>query len=209
MSDSFWPRGLQHSRLPCPSPTPRACSNSCPSSRWCHPIISSSVVPFSSCLQSFPASGKHWLLSNYQKKGSKAELYNSHESLEVKKRYYWVFFWTPVTSLLSLIPQSHSLNPNDCLTQEGKKIYELTFSTYLKPLSYSWISSLINSSPQAMRILAPLYVVSKLVPQFTSELNTHLNWPCFICICVHFLHYVPIKCFPFRRVSVNLWQVSE
>ena len=44
-------------RLPCPSPTPRACSNSCPSSQWCHPTISSSVVPFSSCLQSFPASG--------------------------------------------------------------------------------------------------------------------------------------------------------
>ena len=44
-------------RLPCPSPTPRACSNSCPSSQWCHPTISSSVIPFSSCLQSFPASG--------------------------------------------------------------------------------------------------------------------------------------------------------
>ena len=51
------PQGLQHTRLPCPSPTPRACSNSCPSSQWCHPTISSSVVPFSSCLQSFPASG--------------------------------------------------------------------------------------------------------------------------------------------------------
>ena len=57
MSDSLWSCGLQHARLPCPSPTPRACSNSCPSSRWCHPTISSSVVPFSSCLQSFPAWG--------------------------------------------------------------------------------------------------------------------------------------------------------
>ena len=57
LSDSLWSRGLQHSRLPCPSPTPRAFSNSCPLSRWCHPTISSSVVPFSSCLQSFPASG--------------------------------------------------------------------------------------------------------------------------------------------------------
>ena len=51
------PSGLQHARLPCPSPTPRACSNSCPLSRWCHPTISSSVIPFSSCLQSFPAWG--------------------------------------------------------------------------------------------------------------------------------------------------------
>ena len=51
------PDGLQHTWLPCPSPTPGACSDSCPSSWWCHPTISSSVVPFSSCLQSFPASG--------------------------------------------------------------------------------------------------------------------------------------------------------
>ena len=55
MSDSLQPQGLQHARPPCPSPTPEACSNSCPSSQWCHPTISSSVVLFSSCLQSFPA----------------------------------------------------------------------------------------------------------------------------------------------------------
>ena len=57
LSDSLWPHGLQHSRLPCPSPTLRVCSNSCPLSLWCHPTISSSVTPFSSCPQSFPASG--------------------------------------------------------------------------------------------------------------------------------------------------------
>ena len=57
MSNSLLPHGLQHTSPPCPSPSPRACSNSCPSSRWCHPTISSSVVPFSSFLQSFPASG--------------------------------------------------------------------------------------------------------------------------------------------------------
>ena len=55
MSDSLWLHGLQHARLPCPSPSPRACSNSCPLSQWCHPSILSSVIPFS-CLQSFPAS---------------------------------------------------------------------------------------------------------------------------------------------------------
>ena len=57
MSDSLWPHGLKYARLPCVSPTPGACSNSCPSSWWCHPTISSSVVRFSSCLQSSPASG--------------------------------------------------------------------------------------------------------------------------------------------------------
>jgi len=57
MSDSLQPHGLQHARPPCPSPTPRVYSNSCPLSQWCHPTISSSVIPFSSCPQSFPASG--------------------------------------------------------------------------------------------------------------------------------------------------------
>ena len=57
MSNSLWPHGLQHARPPCPSPTPSVYPNSCPLSRWCHLTISSSVVPFYSCLQSFPVSG--------------------------------------------------------------------------------------------------------------------------------------------------------
>ena len=75
VSNSLPPHGLQHTRPPCPSPSPEACSNSHPLSWWCHPTSSSSVVPFSSCLQSFPASGpflmsrlfprwpKYWSLS--------------------------------------------------------------------------------------------------------------------------------------------------
>ena len=57
MSDSLWPHKSQHTRPPCPSPTPRVYPNPCPLSRWCHPAISSSVILFSSCPQSFPASG--------------------------------------------------------------------------------------------------------------------------------------------------------
>ena len=57
MSDSLWPHELQHVRLPCPSPTLRVYPNPCPLSQWCHPTISSSVIPFSSRLQSFPGSG--------------------------------------------------------------------------------------------------------------------------------------------------------
>ena len=56
VSDSLWPHELRHTRLPCPSLSPGVCSNSCPLSQRCHPTISSSVIPFSSCLQSFPAS---------------------------------------------------------------------------------------------------------------------------------------------------------
>ena len=74
MSDSLWPHGLQQAKLPCPSPTPRACSNSCPSSRCCHTTISSTVVPFSSCLQSLPASGSfpmsHFFLSGGENIGA-------------------------------------------------------------------------------------------------------------------------------------------
>ena len=70
MSDCLRPHGLQHARPPCPSPTLWACSNSC---RWCHPTISSSVVPFSSCLQSFPASGS-FPISQFLSSGGQSKL---------------------------------------------------------------------------------------------------------------------------------------
>ena len=67
MSDSLWSHGLQHARLPCPSPSLRVCSNSCSLNQWCHPTISSSAVPFSSYLQSFTTSGSFlmsWLFAS-------------------------------------------------------------------------------------------------------------------------------------------------
>ena len=74
--DPLQPHGLQHARAPCPSPIPGACSNSCPLSWWCHPTISSSVVPFSSWLQSLPASGSfpmsHFFASGGQRIGVSA-----------------------------------------------------------------------------------------------------------------------------------------
>ena len=69
VSDSLRPCGLQHAMLPCPSPTPGAYSNSCPSSWWCHPTISSSVIPFSSCLQSFPESGSFQMSQLFESGG--------------------------------------------------------------------------------------------------------------------------------------------
>ena len=70
VSDSLWPHGLQHASLPCPSPNPRVYSNSCPLSQWCHPTISSSVIPFSGLL-SFPASGS-FLMSQLFTSGSQS-----------------------------------------------------------------------------------------------------------------------------------------
>ena len=84
--DSLQPHGLQHTRLLCPSPTPGACSISCPLSRWCHPTISSSVIPLSSCLQSFPASGfcfffPKWVNSPHQV-AKLLELQLQHQSFQ-------------------------------------------------------------------------------------------------------------------------------
>ena len=89
-SDSLWPHGLQHTRPPCPSPTPRIYSNSCPLSQWCHPTISSSVVPFSSCLQSFPASGS-FPISQFFASGGQSIGVSASTS---------VFHWTFRTDLL-------------------------------------------------------------------------------------------------------------
>ena len=67
VSDSLWPHESRHARTPCPSLSPKDCSNSCPLSRWCHPAISSSVVPFFSCPQSLPASGSfQWVNSSHE-----------------------------------------------------------------------------------------------------------------------------------------------
>ena len=85
MTDSLWPHGLQHAGLPCPSLTPRACSNSCPSSQWYHPTISSSVIPFCSCFQSFPASGSFAMISSLHQVAKVLELQLQHQSFQ------WMF----------------------------------------------------------------------------------------------------------------------
>ena len=89
-SDSLQPHGLQHTRLSCPSPTPGVYSNSCPLSRWCHPTISSSVIPFSSCLQSFPASRSFLMSQFFASDGQVLEFQLQHQS----------FQWTFRTDLL-------------------------------------------------------------------------------------------------------------
>ena len=93
--------GLQHARLPCSSPTPRACSNSCPLSRWCHPTISSSVVPFSSCLQSFPALGSFQKSQFFTSGGQSIGLSASASVLAMNIQDWFPLGWTSWISLLS------------------------------------------------------------------------------------------------------------
>ena len=101
MSDSLQPHGLQlqQTRLPCPSPTPGACSNSCPLSWWCHPTISFSVVPFSSCLQSFPASGSLPMSQSFASSGQNIGALASASVLSMN-----IQGWLPLglTGLISL-----------------------------------------------------------------------------------------------------------
>ena len=101
MSDSLRPHGLQHTRPPCPSPTPGAYPNSRPSSQWCHPTISSSVIPFSSCLQSFPASGSFPMSQLFASGGQSIGVSASASVLPMKTQDWSPLGWTGWISLQS------------------------------------------------------------------------------------------------------------
>ena len=101
MSNSLQPHGLQHATLPCPSPTPRVYSNSRPSSRWCHPTISSSVVPFSSDLQSFPASGSFPMSQFFASGGQNIGVAPSTSVLPMNIQDWSPLGWTGWISLQS------------------------------------------------------------------------------------------------------------
>ena len=147
MSNSLWPHGLQHARLPYPSPTPGACSNSCPLSWWCHPTLSSSVVPLSSCLQSSPASGSFptsWLFaSGGQNIGSSA-------SASVLPMNIQDWFPLGLTGLISLQSKglSRVFSDTTVLLLLGKiqllVVYILHFQPHYSPPSLAPYSEIIG-----------------------------------------------------------------
>ena len=94
VSDSLWPHGMQHARPPCPSPTPGADSNSCPLSRWCHPTISSSVIPFSSCPQSLPASRSFQMSQLFESGGQSIRVSASTSVLPMNTQDWSPLGWT-------------------------------------------------------------------------------------------------------------------
>ena len=101
MSDSLWCHGLQHPRLPCPSPAPRICSNSCPLSQWCQPTISSSVFPFSSHRQSFPTSGSFPMSQFFTEGGQSIGTSASASFLPMNIQDWFPLGWTGWISLQS------------------------------------------------------------------------------------------------------------
>ena len=111
MSDSLWPHESQHARPPCPLPTPGVHSNSCPSSRWCHPTISSSVVPFSSCPQSLPAS-ESFPMSQLFTWGGQSTGFSALASFLPKNTQDWsAFEWTGWISCCPRYSQESSPTP--------------------------------------------------------------------------------------------------
>ena len=101
MSNSLRPHGVQHTRPPCPSPTPRVYSNSCPLSQWCHPTISSSVVPFSSHLQYFLASGSFQMSQFFKSGGQSIGVSASASVLSINFQDWLSLVWTGWLSLQS------------------------------------------------------------------------------------------------------------
>ena len=122
MSNSFRPHGLQHTRPPCPSPTPGVYSNARPLSRWCHPIISSSVVPFSSHLRSFPASGSFPRVSSPHQV---AKVFST-SVLPMNIQDWFPLGWTGWISLQSL--------PSLWFLQQSLSAQNTSAPTYFRPV---------------------------------------------------------------------------
>ena len=123
-SESLWPHGLQNIRLPCPSPTPRAYSSSCLLSRWCRPTFPSSVVYFSSCLQSFPESGSFQMSQFFASGGQSTEFSASASVLPMNILDWFPLGWTGWISLLSIQHLNDSLE--DIIIVNVWEIYHLT-----------------------------------------------------------------------------------
>ena len=196
MSDSLLPHELQHARPPCPSPTPGGHPNSCASSRWCHPTISSSVVPFFSYLQSFPASGEwvsQFFISGDQTIGVSA----SASVLPVSIQDWFPLRWTALISLQSKGPsrvfynttlQKHqffaqlSLWSNShihtWLLEKTIALTRWTFAGKVMPLLFSILSRLVIAFPPRSKCLliswlklpSAVILESKKIKSFTVSI---------------------------------------
>ena len=135
MANFLQPTGLQHARPSCPSPTPRVYSNSCPSSRWCHPAISSSVISFSSCPQSLLASGSSPMSQFFASGGQSIGVSPSASVLPMN-----IQDWFPLglTGLISL--QSKGLSRGFSNTT-GQSISSSALSFLYSPLSYPYMTT--------------------------------------------------------------------
>ena len=151
VSDSLQPHRLQHARLPCPSPTPGACSNSCPLSQWCYPSTSSSVVPFSSCLQSLPVSGFFPMSQFFASGGQSIRVSASASVLPMNIQDWFSLGWTGWISLQSkTLLQYHSskaliLQPSAFFTVQFSHPYMTTIALTRQTFASKLMSLLFNT----------------------------------------------------------------
>ena len=136
VSNSLLPRGLQHPRLPCPSPTSRVYPNSCPSSRWCHPTISSSVIPFSSCLQSFPASGSFPRSQFFSSGGQSIGVLASAWVLPKNIQEWFLLGLTSLISFSSRDSQESSTTPQ--FKSINSSALSFLYTSTLTSIQYYW-----------------------------------------------------------------------
>ena len=137
VSNSLQPRELQHTRIPCPSPSPGACSNSCPLSWWCHPTISSSDIPFSSCLQSSPASKSFPMSQLFPSSGQSIgpSALSSVLPMNIQGWFRLGLVWSPYgprdSQESSLAPQFKSINSSvlSLLLVQLSNLYMITGKT--------------------------------------------------------------------------------
>ena len=134
MSNSLRPHESQHARPPCPSATPRVHSNSRPSSRWCHPAISSSVVPFSSCPQSFPASESFQMSQLFTSGGQSTGVSASESVLQMSTQDWSPLGWTSWTSLQSKVLSRVFSNT----TVQKHQFFGAQFSSQSNPHIHTW-----------------------------------------------------------------------
>ena len=135
VSDSLQPHALQHARPPCPSLSSRVCSNSCPSNRWCHPTNSSSVIPFSSCPQSFPASGSFQMSQLFPSGGQSIGVSASASVLPMNIQGW---FLLGLTGLISL--QSKGLSRAfSSTTVQKPQFFDVQPSVWSNPHIHTWV----------------------------------------------------------------------
>ena len=136
MSNSSWPHESQHARPPCPSPTPGVYSNSYPLSQWCHPIISSSVVPFSSCSQSFPESGSFLMSQLFSSGGQSIGVSASTSVLPMNTQDWSPLGWT---GWISCCPRdSQESSPTPQLKSINSSVLSFLYSPTLTSIHDHW-----------------------------------------------------------------------
>ena len=165
MSDSLWPHEPQHTRPPCPSPVPRVHPNSCPLSRWYHPSISSSVVPFSSCPQLFPASGSFQMSELFTSDGQNIGVSASTSVLPMNTQDWCPLGWTGWIPL-----QSKGLSRVFSNTIVWKQQF---FGTQPSLWSNSHIRTWLLEKPQ-LWLVEPLLVMSLLFNMLSKLVITFL-----------------------------------